>query len=219
MLANMGAIKYSYALEESSPIQFALVRCHPSARLVITRVRSEERVLSAVVMLALLVSPVGLVLPTTTRPRAVARAGTAVASLSEEAVQAKLSARGRGRGRGRGVRRAVPRREAQPAQSEPPAATESAAATEPPLVGRESRDVEVWEVPVALRMPGAARVTEHGRHASLEEIFPGSGLAEAWHTNAELRRALRHALRQDLFSPPPQWSAKQIQFATELDLP
>lgn len=166
---------------------------------------------SAVVMLALLVSPVGLVLPTTTRPRAVARAGTAVASLSEEAVQAKLSARGRGRGRGRGVRRAVPRREAQPAQSEPPAATESAAAAEPPLVGRESRDVEVWEVPVALRMPGAARVTEHGRHASLEEIFPGSGLAEAWHTNAELRVALRHALRVDLFSPPLQWSAKQIQ--------
>ena len=162
-------------------------------------------------MLTLLVSPVALVLPTTTRPRAVTRAGTAVASLSEEAVQAKLSARGRGRGRGRGVRRAVPRREPQPAQSEPPAAAEL------PLVGRESQDVEVWEVPESLRMPGAARVTEHGRHASLDEIFPGSGLAEAWDTSGELRRALRHALRADLFTPPPQWSAKQVQFATELD--
>ena len=77
--------------------------------------------------------------------------------------------------------------------------------------------MKVWEVPEQLRMPGAARVTEHGRHASLEEIFPGSGLAEAWDTNGELRRALRLALRADLFQPPPQWSAKQVQFATELD--
>ena len=77
--------------------------------------------------------------------------------------------------------------------------------------------MKVWEVPEQLRMPGAARVTEHGRHASLEEIFPGSGLAEAWDTNGELRRALRRALRADLFQPPPQWSAKQVQFATELD--
>ena len=168
-----------------------------------------------VMMLAFLVSPVALVQLTATRqvaaPReAITRASAAVASLSEEAVQAKLSARGRGRGRGRGVRRAVPLRESQPAQSEPQA-------TEPPLVGRESRDVEGWEVPEPLRMPGAKRVTEHGRHASLDEIFPGSGLAEAWDTNGELRRALRHALRADLFTPPPQWSEKQIKFATELD--
>jgi hypothetical protein len=74
----------------------------------------------------------------------------------------------------------------------------------------------VWEVPERYRQPGAARATDHGRHASLDEVFPGSGLGEAWATNAELRHELRLALRADLFTPPSRWSEKQVRFATDL---
>lgn len=75
----------------------------------------------------------------------------------------------------------------------------------------------VWEVPPSLRMPGAPPVTAHGRHVSLESVFPGSGLAEAWDTKSELRTALRVALRDDMFRPPPHWNEKQRRLATGVD--
>lgn len=84
-------------------------------------------------------------------------------------------------------------------------------------MGKESSEVPIWEVPEELRMPGTARVCEHGGHRSLEDIFPGSGLAEAWDTNGALRTAVREALRADLFVPPAHWSEKQRTFATQLD--
>lgn len=81
----------------------------------------------------------------------------------------------------------------------------------------EVDDVPVWEVPPSLRMPGAPRATAHGRHVSLESVFPGTGLAEAWDTNSALRTALRVALRDDMFRPPAHWNEKQRRFATGLD--
>lgn len=62
-------------------------------------------------------------------------------------------------------------------------------------------DAPVWQVPEDLRMPGAPECRTHGHHVSLEELFPGTGLADAWDTNAELRTALRKALREDLMAP------------------
>lgn len=59
----------------------------------------------------------------------------------------------------------------------------------------------VWQVPEPLRMPGASACTQHGHHVSLEDLFPGTGLAEAWDTQSSLRTALRRALRDDLFAP------------------
>ena len=74
----------------------------------------------------------------------------------------------------------------------------------------------VFDVPAALRMPDARPATAHGRHVSLESLFPGTGLADAWHSNGALRTDLRRALRSDLFSPPAQWSAAQKKAATDL---
>lgn len=62
-------------------------------------------------------------------------------------------------------------------------------------------DAPVWPVPEDLRMPGAPECTDHGYPVSLEELFPGTGLADAWDTNAALRTSLRRALRQDLMAP------------------
>ena len=89
-------------------------------------------------------------------------------------------------------------------------------APEDSLPGALSEEVLVWEVPQHLRMPGAPMATHHGHHASLADIFPGSGLDEAWDTDAALRTELRAALRADLFSPPPQWNEKQRRAATGL---
>jgi len=86
------------------------------------------------------------------------------------------------------------------------------------LPGSESADVPVWAVPERLRMPGAAPVSTHGTHRSLEDVFPGTGLAEAWDTRPELRTALRRALRTDLFAPflPADWDARKVACATGL---
>ena len=138
-------------------------------------------------------------------------AATAVAGacanvpLTDDAVAAKLNAMRKGRTR-------------RPARSAQPAPVLAAAA---PIVlpGTEVEDVPVWDVPPRLRLPGAPACTSHGYHASLDDVFPGVGLGEAWEGNSELRTALRYALRQDLFLPtvPAAWSEKQYAAATGLD--
>ena len=153
-------------------------------------------------------------------PRLPHRAAPPVCSLSEDAVQAKLAAMKRGGRGGRGGRglaraRAPPQPRDEPVAEEP-AAEEPAAAADV-LPWSEVDDVPVWEVPPSLRMPGAPSAAAHGRHVSLESVFPDSGLAEAWDTNSELRTALRVALRDDMFRPPAHWNEKQRRFATGLD--
>ena len=44
-------------------------------------------------------------------------------------------------------------------------------------------------------MPGASACTTHGRHVGLDELFPGSGIGDAWDSSSSLRRALRSAVR------------------------
>lgn len=67
-------------------------------------------------------------------------------------------------------------------------------------------------------MPGAEPCTKHGYHVSLEDLFPGSGLADAWDTRSSLRTAIRKALRDDLFAPLLRGrSAAQIDAATSLE--
>lgn len=85
-------------------------------------------------------------------------------------------------------------------------------------IGSESANVPVWEVPDRLRMPGAVRAEAHGRHHSLEDTFPGTGLAEAWDKTPALRTALRRALRADLFAPfmPADWDARRRACASGL---
>ena len=112
-----------------------------------------------------------------------------------------------------GVRRTRPRAPAVPAPAQGAAEVAAAAVT---LPGMESADVPVWEVPPALRMPDAGPCSRHGRHVSLDDLFPGSGLSEAWDTRAELRTVLRRALRADLFPRPPKWDDRQFALATEL---
>ena len=123
------------------------------------------------------------------QPSASESAGAAGA-LSEDAVAAKLR-RLRGRGRGRGA----PRRPA------PPAHSVSSGAGASGLPGALPASVPVWAVPESLRLPGAAAVESHGRHVSLDALFPGSGLADAWDERASLRTAVRQALRDDLMAP------------------
>lgn len=64
-----------------------------------------------------------------------------------------------------------------------------------------TEDVPVWTVPERLRVPNAPPISEHGYHVSLESMFPGTGLADAWDTSGELRTAMRQALRDDLLAP------------------
>ncbi|KAL1496434.1 hypothetical protein AB1Y20_016389 [Prymnesium parvum] len=130
----------------------------------------------------------------------VARSTPPMAQLSDDAIAARMrTLRAKGR---RGTRREVLR----PAPPPPPLA----------LPADESERVPVWPVPTRLRMPGAPAVTSHGEHASLDDLFPRSGLAEAWDSNAKLRTALRKALREELFRPPAHWSEAQVRAATEL---
>ena len=139
--------------------------------------------------------------------------------LDELALAQKLSSLGGKKKRGRGrPARSAPRAPRTSAPAERKDAAPSASSGASDLVGDESDDVRVWEVPEQLRMPGAEPVEAHGRHVSLEELFPGSGLAEAWDTNGALRTALRRALRDDLFAPalPSTWSEKQRAMATDL---
>jgi hypothetical protein len=131
-------------------------------------------------------------------------------SSSDDAIAAKLQ---RLQLQRRGLR-AAPRRPSAESAGGPSASFEAALV----LPGTESSDVPVWEVPERLRMPGAALVESHGRHFSLESLFPGTGLADAWDTNPALRTALRLALRTDLFAPflPASWDARRIACATGL---
>jgi hypothetical protein len=130
--------------------------------------------------------------------------------LSDDAIAAKL----RGLQLQRPGMRAVPRRPAA-AGAGGPSASPAAAHV---LPGTESAEVPVWEVPERLRMLGVPRVESHGSHHSLEDLFPGSGLADAWDTNSALRTALRLALRTDLFAPflPASWDARRVACATGL---
>ena len=60
-------------------------------------------------------------------------------------------------------------------------------------------------------MPGAPPCTALPRLASLEEVFPGTGLAEAFHSSAAFRAALRAATRRDLFRDPGRGPAAAAQ--------
>ncbi len=62
-------------------------------------------------------------------------------------------------------------------------------------------------VPEALRAPGAAAHTAFARTESLERLFPGTGLAEAFHSSARFRANLRAAARADLFRDPGRGDA------------
>jgi hypothetical protein len=68
-----------------------------------------------------------------------------------------------------------------------------------------------FPVPEALRMPGAPACTALPRLASLEEVFPGTGLADAFHSSAAFRAALRAATRRDLFRDPGRGPAAAAQ--------
>lgn len=136
--------------------------------------------------------------------------------LDDEAIALKLaSLRKKGRSK---VRRgsssssiaAPPRRnQQQQQQADSPAS----------LPGSMGDDVPVWPVPEHMRMPDAegCPAEAHGRHLSLDDLFPGSGLGEAWDTCAPLRTAMRRALRSDLFTPPPSWNEVQRRAATGLE--
>lgn len=83
-------------------------------------------------------------------------------------------------------------------------ATESMSASTASLATMEYRawdDVEVYEVPERLRRPESRRNVEFVEYKSLEELFPGSGLADAFHADAEFRTDIRRAMRDDLFVP------------------
>lgn len=131
--------------------------------------------------------------------------------LGDEQIAAKLAAMRKTRGR------ASPNR---PMLKRPRAAGDAndaaRAETRKPLPATEIDDVGVYAVPERLRMPGAAACDDYGRHASLEQLFPGTGLADAWDERAELRTELRRALRADLFEPPADWDAKRVACATGL---
>ena len=60
-------------------------------------------------------------------------------------------------------------------------------------------------------MPGAPACTALPRLASLEEVFPGTGLADAFHSSAVFRAALRAATRRDLFRDPGRGPAAAAQ--------
>ena len=60
-------------------------------------------------------------------------------------------------------------------------------------------------------MPGAPACTALPRLASLEEVFPGTGLADAFHSSAAFRAALRAATRRDLFRDPGRGPAAAAQ--------
>ena len=40
----------------------------------------------------------------------------------------------------------------------------------------------------------------------LEDLFPGTGLSDLFHTSSSFRHAIRRATREDLFSPNPKWT-------------
>lgn len=65
-----------------------------------------------------------------------------------------------------------------------------------------SGDATVYEVPSRLRQPGAARydpAKDYVKFVGLEDLFPGTGLANLFNTSADFRKGLRAAMRDDLF--------------------
>ena len=70
-------------------------------------------------------------------------------------------------------------------------------------------DALVYEVPERLRRPNAERVDAFVRYGSLEDVFPGSGLADAFHSDARFRTEIRRAMRDDLFVPDESLSAER----------
>ena len=82
----------------------------------------------------------------------------------------------------------------------------SQAPTSAPTV---SAPPQVFEVPPERRRPGAGRITRpHIQYHSLEDLFPGTGLAEAWDAGPDLGTAVRQAMRDDLYVPNPAHSEK-----------
>lgn len=62
-------------------------------------------------------------------------------------------------------------------------------------------DARVYEVPERLRRPGSVENDTFVVHKSLEDVFPGSGLADAFHGDGRFRTGVRLAMRDDLFVP------------------
>ena len=131
-------------------------------------------------------------------------------SLSDDAVASKLKAMKSGRGGKQ--RRRRPRPPASKGAGAGPADAGEAGGAGLPA----SDHTRVWIVPEALRLPGAPSITEHLRHYSLDELFLHSGLGATFDENAALRRALRVAMRADLYRRPEGWSDLQSRLATEL---
>eukprot|EP00238_Polyblepharides_amylifera_P004386 CAMPEP_0196576044 /NCGR_PEP_ID=MMETSP1081-20130531/5402_1 /TAXON_ID=36882 /ORGANISM="Pyramimonas amylifera, Strain CCMP720" /LENGTH=448 /DNA_ID=CAMNT_0041894539 /DNA_START=80 /DNA_END=1426 /DNA_ORIENTATION=+ len=75
--------------------------------------------------------------------------------------------------------------------------------SEKPLDG-----AHVFPVPEELQDPARPPVTQHVSFYSLEELFPGTGLANKFDTNAQFRADLHQAARDDLFVPSPKFSAE-----------
>jgi hypothetical protein len=93
------------------------------------------------------------------------------------------------------------RRETPPAPP-PPADAEDGTAARGELFWDDTLPTPVFDVPLALRAPGAPPHTSFARMESLERLFPGTGLSAAFHSNASFRTALRNATRADLFRDP-----------------
>ena len=85
----------------------------------------------------------------------------------------------------------------------------AAAARRPSAAYPSFEDAVVYEVPERLRRPNAERVDAFVRYGSLEDVFPGSGLADAFHSNARFRTEIRRAMRDDLFVPDDSLSAER----------
>lgn len=84
-----------------------------------------------------------------------------------------------------------------------------------------TEDSPVWPVPEEFQMPGAEPISSssYGHHVSLESLFPGTGLADAWDNNTDLRHDIRVALRNDLKAPLGKYlkSDSQREAALSLD--
>lgn len=69
-------------------------------------------------------------------------------------------------------------------------------------------ETPVFEVPEAMRREGAAALSagDYVQSLGLEDLFPGTGLADAFDADASFRTALRAAARDDMFLPNPKLS-------------
>jgi len=96
------------------------------------------------------------------------------------------------------------RRQSKATESTSPSTASSAA-----MEYRAWDDVEVYDVPERLRRPNSGRNVEFVEHKSLDELFPGSGLADAFHADTEFRTDIRRAMRDDLFVPDESLSEER----------